>query len=52
MMTGISSIFLNTEAQKILFLEIGLLFGRFDGVLNRVHKIMVISSLIPLLTLC
>lgn len=38
--------------KKILFLEIGLLFGRFDGVLNRVHKIMVISSLIPLLTLC
>lgn len=41
----------NTEIEKI-FLEAGLLFGRLDGVVNRVHKIMVISSLISLLTLC
>lgn len=44
--------FLSTETWKITFLEAGLLFGRLDVVLNRVHKIMVISSLISLLTLC
>lgn len=45
-------IFLNTKVQKIIFLEVGLLFGRLDGVLNTACKIIVISSLISLPTLC
>lgn len=40
------------QTRKIIFLEVGLLFGRLGEVLNRVHKIMIISSLISLLTLC
>lgn len=45
-------IFLNTKVPKIIFLEVGLLLGRLDGVLNRACKIIVISSLISLPTLC